>query len=82
MSANSDTATPWPPETRRRRHLSAVGLAKAEAADMREAGIGSTDWFDGSLFNTEVTEGYGEHGGRDNLAGALQRWSADQRFHF
>ena len=34
---------------------------------MREAGIGSTDWFDGSLFNTEVTEGYGEHGGRDDL---------------
>ena len=56
MSANSDTATPWPPETRRRRHLSAVGLAKAEAADMREAGIGSTAWFDGSLFNAESAE--------------------------
>ena len=36
---------------------------------MREAGIGSTDRFDGSLFNTEVTEGYGEHRGRDDLAG-------------
>jgi hypothetical protein len=34
-----------------------------------ELGIGSTDWFDGSLFNTEGTEPGGEHRGRDDLAG-------------
>ena len=45
-------------------HLSAVGMAKAEETDMTEAGIGSTVWFDGSLLNTEVTDGYQQHGGR------------------
>jgi hypothetical protein len=49
--------------------VSADSATATQAADKREAGIGSTDWFDGSLFNTEVTEGYGEHGGRDDLAG-------------
>ena len=46
--------------------MSADSETATQAADMREAGIGSTDRFDGSLFNTEVTEGYGEHGGRDD----------------
>ena len=49
--------------------MSADSETATQAADMREAGIGSTDWFDGSLFNAELAEVRRERRGRDNLAG-------------
>lgn len=46
---------------------SAGGATGAQAAGVTEVGIGSTDWFDRLFFNTEVTEGYGEHRGRATM---------------
>jgi hypothetical protein len=54
---------------RQRSAGSADGATVTQAASAIEADIGSTDWFDGSLFNTEGTEVDGEHRGRDDLAG-------------